>query len=281
MKVEAIPLGMDHLHACMTLSVQAGWNQTERDWRMIFDIGMGQGLFEGRRLVACAAIMPYGGVVGWVCMVLVAADRRRRGLATILMEWALDTTKAMGLVAGLDATPDGRKVYEKLGFVDIFALSRLQAPNVTVADTYDATSLRPMADTDIDAVAAIDMTAFGANRTRLVSALRERRPDCAFVAVRDGHIDGFVLGRDGRSATQIGPVVASSETTARALLSAALRNVDGAVFIDLADRHQAVRAWLEDCGFSLQRPFMRMLAQRSKPFGEPERIIAVAGPELA
>jgi len=53
------------------------------------------------------------------------------------------------------------------------------------------------------------------------------------------------------------------------------------VFIDVAERHATILAWLESLGFSTQRHFTRMLLGRDTPLDDSKRIFAVAGPELA
>src|SRR5260370_16942239 len=58
-------------------------------------------------------------------MVLVAPDYRRRGLATRLMQQAMCELAAAKLVPILDATPDGREVYRRLGFEDSWGFQRL------------------------------------------------------------------------------------------------------------------------------------------------------------
>lgn len=279
--VDARALAFADLAGCMALSSEAGWNQTEDDWKLILEHGRGHGLFDGSRLIASAAIMPYGERFGWICMVLVAIDERRKGHATRLMRCTLSTLQAMRLVPGLDATADGREVYARLGFSDVYRITRLRADwrASGLADKVGA-RVRPIGDAEFAAVAAYDAAAFGAGRERLLAALRSRRPDLALAA---GLVDieGFLLARDGRLATQLGPLVADDDGTARALLSRALQRVTGPLIIDLADRHAVTRAWLESLGFTAERSFTRMLLGRTRPFDVPDRIVAVAGPELA
>ena len=105
---------------------------------------------------------------------------------------------------------------------------------------------------------------FGADRSALLARLRGRLPAAELVAERDGRIAGLLLGRDGRSASQIGPLVAEDDDVAQALLARALAAIDGPVYIDLADAKTALRAWLAACGFAAQRPLTRMLLGRTQ-----------------
>ena len=137
-----------------------------------------------------------------------------------------------------------------------------------------------MTDADWPAVCALDARSFAADRSGLLAALRTRLPSAALVSETDGAIDGFLLGRDGRLASQLGPCVAGDEATAIALLAAALANVRASVFLDMPARHEGVRAWLAASGFTVQRPYTRMLLGRSEPFNDVTRLFAIAGPEL-
>ena len=92
---------------------------------------------------------------------------------------------------------------------------------------------------------------------------------------------GFVLGRDGREATQIGPLMADNPAVAIELVDAALARVSGRVYVDSLDRHRELNAHLAMRGFDIQRGFTRMLLGRSAAFDDPVRTFAIAGPELA
>jgi len=278
---DARTLSIADLPGCLALSAEAGWNQTEADWRTILSIGEGRGLFHKSRQIASAAIIPYGGRFGWICMVLVTRSEQRKGHATRLLHWAMERLGEMRLVPGLDATPAGREVYRQLGFADIYGVTRLNAPHGGVTGGEATHGIAPLSVADMAAVAAYDAPIFGADRSALLDSLRRRMPHLAFAAGERGACRGYVLAREGRNATQIGPLVAEDMQLARALLGAALSKIDGPVFIDLADRHGELRDWLEQIGFTVQRPFTRMLASRTDPLDDPSRIVALTGPEFA
>ena len=100
------------------------------------------------------------------------------------------------------------------------------------------------------------------------------------MAWRGDRLIGFVLGRNGHSATQLGPLAAEDEETAQSLLGLALAGVRGPIYIDLVDGKSALRRWLESRGFSPQRPFTRMVYGGAMTIGDVARTMAVAGPEL-
>lgn len=265
------------------LSTEIGWNQTEADWSYMLANGPGIGLTDGHgKLVASAIALPYG-LFGWVCMVLVAPDWRRLGLATDLMNGVIELLQADGIVPGLDATPAGREVYRRIGFVDVYGLARLVAEHAALGAAPPAgTEIRSLTEADMDAVAAFDAPIFAGDRAALLRHLQNREPARATGAWKDGELTGFVFARDGRTWTQIGPVVAEDSDTAMALVAAAANAGSGpdALLIDAMDYHAEYLDWLKVGGFEFQRPYIRMLHGSDQALDRKELVFSPAGPEL-
>jgi ribosomal protein S18 acetylase RimI-like enzyme len=267
------------------LVTEANWNQVAADWRIFIEHGR---LYVAHtaagRIVASTATLPYGSRFAWISMVLVAGAYRRRGLATALLRQAMEELAAARLVPVLDATPEGRAVYRRLGFEDSWGFHRLirreRQYASAVAAPHAACTIRPIRDADWPQVLAYDASAFGAERGAVLAGLRGRLPAAEFTAERDGTIVGFLLGRDGRLAKHVGPLIAEETAVACALLNRALAGLDGPVFIDFADAQAPVRAFLEARGFASVRPFTRMLYRTSSPFDDASRTFAVVGPEF-
>jgi GNAT superfamily N-acetyltransferase len=285
------PLGTADLDGLMALSRAAHWNQDEADWRYMLSAGHGWGcsLADGT-LVASTVVLPYG-AFAWVSMVLVLPAHRRRGHASRLLRVALDGLAATGTTALLDATPAGHAVYVQEGFVDTWGFARLRREAGARHEADPAAGdapppvLRPLGDTDWPAVAALDGLAFGADRCALLRSLAGRLPGVARVAEVDGAVAGFVLARPGREATQLGPLVATQPRVGLALADAALAAIDGPIHADVPDTQTALLAALHARGFSVQRPFTRMVhvggrAVAADAPGDASRVMLVAGPEL-
>jgi GNAT superfamily N-acetyltransferase len=279
------PLRPDELGDAQALVAEVGWNQTERDWRMFLDLGHVQAVrTDTGGVIATAATLPYGGF-GWISMVLVTAAWRRRGLASQLLRDAIDDLRGAGIVPVLDATPAGREVYRKLGFVDTWGFARLARPAVSAARDpepggHDDIDVQPITDAMWSAICAYDATTFGSDRGRLLAGLRGRMPPAALVALRGDRLVGFLLGREGRIATQLGPLIAEDAITARALLGRVLAAVTSPVFIDIADSKPETRAFIEAQGFAFTRPLTRMVYGRADAFDNGTRTFAVVGPEF-
>jgi len=268
----------------LALSRMVQWNQTAADWTYLTTAGHAFGLSTpAGMLVATALALPYAQDFGWISMVIVDPAYRGRGLATQLMQRCVATLTALERTPVLDATPAGRAVYEQLDFVaawDYHRLRRIVAGPPIDAPLPAGLTLRALVASDLAEVAAFDRTAFGSLREALLRALHERLPRAAWI-VRDGDaICGYCLGREGRTAQQIGPVIATDGTIAVALVAHALVQVDGPVILDVPDAHVVLCAALERAGFVSERKLSRMIYRRADAFGNTALTFAVAGPEL-
>jgi hypothetical protein len=199
-----------------------------------------------------------------------------------LLRHTLGGLSARGMAAVLDATPAGHAVYVQEGFADTWGLARYRREALAArAPTPPATRARALCEDDWPAIAKLDLPAFGANRLPLLRTLAQRWPGAARVLEVDGRLLGFVLGRDGREAHQVGPLVASSEATAQTLIADALQATSGPVYLDLLDsRRAALLPWLQAQGFALQRPFTRMVHGCTHAPGDASTVVLAAGPEL-
>jgi GNAT superfamily N-acetyltransferase len=276
---EIARLTLAELPDAEALVAEAGWNQVAADWRMFLDLGTAYAVREQGRVVATAAWLPYQRCA-WIGMVLVTAAQRRRGLATRLLHRCIADVTAAGLVPVLDATPAGAKVYAPLGFMAAWRFARFASERRVARLPRVSAKVEPITDAVWPALCAYDATVFGTDRSRVLARLRGRLPPADLVAWRGDRIVGMLLGRDGRTASQLGPLIAEDDDAATSLLARALSAIDGTVYVDIADAKPGVRAFLQAAGFALQRPFTRMLLGRDRSFDDTARTYAVTGPEF-
>ena len=261
-------LGHGDIPAAHALSDAVGWNQTAADWAVFFSRGRGIGFHgPGGQLIATAAILPYGEDFGWISMVIVQADWRRRGLARRLMGECIAMLRADGRAALLDATPAGAQVYAGLGFVPLCGLERWDGQGGGVAHR--------ALPADHDALIAADADAFGADRRFLLDDFLAR-PDSAAYA-RGG---SFLVIRAGHRALQIGPLIAAAREDTHDLLDATIASAQGRIMLDLMEPWSDLSRLLEARGFRRQRPFVRMALGRAALPGDPAALAIAAGPEF-
>ena len=274
-------LGPGHLAGCLALSQAANWNQNEADWRLMLGFGRGYGLSLGDGTLAATTItLPYGDRFAWVAMVLVLPEHRRKGYATRLLRRALADLKKEGRTPVLDATPAGREVYAQEGFRGDWGMKRFFLSTLKPGAAADTKGVRALESRDWLEIGELDLQAFGADRMRVLKDLASRLSQAALVCERAGRIAGFLLARDGREASQLGPLVARDAQAASALLAAGLAAVQPPLYLDLVDREVELGAWLEERGFTFQRPFTRMVRGAARAPGNASLVYCPAGPEL-
>lgn len=275
-----MPLAECDLEGAQALVAEAGWNQSAADWRIFLELGQAIAVKDAEgRLAATAATLPYPSGFGWISMVLVARAFRRRGIASRLLGRCIATLQASGMVPVLDATPAGREVYKPLGFRDGWAIRRWRRAG-TAPPAGLAGGVRALQAADWPALLRLDAAAFGCDRARLLQRLRERSADFACVAAQGARLRGFLLGREGRIATQLGPIVAEDEGTAAFLAAWACARLRTPLIVDALERHGGFARHLAASGFEIERPYTRMALGRDELFGDPRRMVAIAGPEL-
>ncbi len=250
-------------------------------------------------VIATAVLFPYPPSHAWISMVLVRSDWQRLGLATMLMDKCIDLAAQLKLTPLLDATPAGKQVYEKLGFGSCFTISRFVLdrrggidsasglePVTNASRVEDTLSISPIFLSEVNEVAHEDAVVFGTDRKPVISFLLQQFPDLAkkVIAGKD-EVVGYVLGREGRSARHIGPLVANSESVALALIDTIVKDVPETaegrvVLLDVPDVHASFQETLLSRGFNRKRRFTRMQYGDCQPFGNYDKIFAIGGPEI-
>lgn len=275
--LNAVTLAPRNIDDACTLVAEAGWNQTADDWAMMIEAGHGVGLEDDdERLVASALTLPYGTEFGWISMVLVAKNWRRKGIASSLLRDCIRNHLDAGRVPVLDATPAGEKVYERLGFTGQFTIRRWETARPG-AGHRDPEGVREISPDDLTRLIAYDRDVFQGDRASVLLDIGIRRGAHGWVLERE---QGYLLSREGRLARQLGPLCADSEVGAHALIAAALGHFSEPVFVDVPDRHTGITDVLAERGFTPQRPFRRMFKGDGRGFGDIDRTFALAGPEL-
>jgi ribosomal protein S18 acetylase RimI-like enzyme len=233
--------------AGLKLSRAAGWNQTERDWGLFLQLspkGCRVAVID-ERVVGTVATARYEDRFAWIGMVLVDPPERGQGIGARLTAEALEVLEDMPSIR-LDATPAGHAVYQKLGFVDEYRLSRMERLASSEGLSLRRNPARPMMKDDLPAVAIFDRQVFGADRRLTLEWMFDGAPEYAWIIEERGQILGYMLGRRGYNFESMGPVVAHDQRTARRMVSACLNRQAGKPFIIDASHHDADwRAWLD------------------------------------
>ena len=253
-------LRVEDVARVLELSCAAGWNQTAEDWRRMMELEPGGcfGLECDGRLVATTTVLCYGRTLAWVGMVLTDREYQRRGFARRLVEAALRLADERGVeCVKLDATDQGRPLYQSLGFVDEQPIERWQRAGAAAASVEFTAG---------EISARLDREAFGADRSAFLARLGEPLTASG----------GYVMTRPGIRARYLGPCVAADAAMARTLVAGALARFPGeSWFWDLLPRHPYAAEIARDLGFAPVRQLMRMV--RGKAIATNDALVYAIG----
>jgi hypothetical protein len=202
--------------------------------------------------------------------------RRGQGIGTKLLEKAIEYLNGCGIPSvKLDATPQGKLLYEKLGFVSEYEIERWQLQRVPATDATVEAS--PVTEEILDQ----DREIFGADRSALLRSIALEHPALLVRTPSRGKLTGYSFGRRGAPADHLGPWVAQDESSARGLLDEfLLRSCGEKVFVDAMKASPWAMKLLRERGFQFLRPLTRMYRGRNDFPGRPELQGAILGPEF-
>jgi GNAT superfamily N-acetyltransferase len=271
MTIEDIPEGM-------RLKDVAGWNQASVDWERFLSASP-QGCFAAEcenHVVGTSATIAYGDRVAWIGMVVVDPQYRGQGIGTALLERAILYLDSRNVPCmKLDATPQGKPLYEKFGFASEYDIERW-----ILKRQLNENAVRE-ASVEIEDALRLDREIFGADRSKLLRSLTEAAPDFTLVARQEARVVGYTFGRRGSRADHLGPWMARNEDVATKLLVEFLRRSQRElVFVDCLRRSPWAVPLVKARGFEFSRPLTRMFRGTNKYAGRPELLGAILGPEF-
>ncbi len=228
-------------------------------------------------LVACEEGRPVGtggltvmGKVAYVGLVAVDKEHQRKGIASALMRRVLDMAQERGCATVLlDASPEGRPLYEKLGFIaeDMAGVWKrpegMAAGAAAMVNDYHNWSLSSLAlemgrtgadgPGPVDEVVAFDRGCWGADRSRTLASFAADDPVHFFLA-RDpaGRLGGYCVHQSADGL--VGPFVCADHGAARILLGKILeKKGEAALMAYLPAANQDAIRLFSGQGFTLAR----------------------------
>jgi GNAT superfamily N-acetyltransferase len=266
-----IPLGM-------RLKQQAGWNQLEKDWQRFLSLER-DGCF-----VAELDDAPVGTVttcvfesVAWIAMMLVDESHRGRGIGKALMQHALDFLDRLGVTTSrLDATSLGQPLYQKLGFISEYHLSRHEG---ILPHGPEAAQVIRVGPEHLPDLLALDLAVTAADREKLLRHLYEDHAEEMRVVLEEDGVGGYITARPGARAWQIGPCIASPKFGPLLVADAVHRHGGQLAHIDIPHGNRPANQLAQSWGLTAQRDFVRMSRGPMIP-DLVDSIWASSGPEM-
>jgi ribosomal protein S18 acetylase RimI-like enzyme len=210
------------------------------------------------------------------------------GIGALLMRRAVDYLSNHGAkTVKLEAVPEIVGLYRKLGFIDEYDSLRLIGINRRSMQRQDK-STQPMEENEISQIAKLDKKYFGANRTKVISALFQESSNYCFVSRSKREINGYIMCRKTESGYKLGPWVSKPERpgVARELLDRCMSTIDQdeAAFLGVPAPNANAVQLLLDFGFeqcmSANKPVKNIRMRLGKKLRSDcvEGIFAIAGP---
>lgn len=239
-------LTTDDLVSCAGLSEDRGWPREEHKWGLLLTAGTGYGIDDpaGKGLVAACVLTSYGPGLAAIGMVLVAERFARQGIGRRLMKHVL--AEAGDTPLTLHATPNGRPLYEELGFVTTGRAEMVRG-RFTATDPVVTVPTRPATAEDMAALVRLDAEVFGVDRTHLITRL-PAFADQLRVAEQDGALIGYAAAWPNMATHVVGPLIAKDTETAKALITSLAANTDRPLRTDIEVRHEDLLAWAKSQG---------------------------------
>jgi len=271
---------MADIPAGMRLKELAGWNQTAEDWQRFLQSNP-EGCFVAEldgAVCGTATTIIYENRLAWISMVLVDPKSRGQGIGTRLLERAIEQLDARHIpTMKLDATPQGKPIYEKLGFVPEFEIERWALQRQAGVRLPES----PPTQADLRQIADLDKVIFGADRRALLASVHQSAPEFTLWVQRGRGVDAYALGRHGTRADHLGPWMAGDQFGAQEILAMFLRrSTRDTLFVDCVSSNPFAGALLRAHHFQVSRPLTRMVRGPNTNPGRPGLLCAILGPEF-
>lgn len=246
---------LDDLPAVSALRESVGWGVS--DWALRAVIGQAN----ARCLVAVDGTGALSGVgsgivygrLGFIGNMIVAEAHRRRGLGSAILGAVAGYLERAGCTRlELNATSDGRPLYERHGFTSLGRSATARIPRSAALGPDGAVTVRDASSADLDAVATYDLPRFGGDRRSLLRLMMGLPSVTTLLAEGEGGIAGYACVRTDEA--RIGPMLADAPPVAAALLRDAFALVPSApdFRLNLPPNNGPGAAWLEGLGVEIE-----------------------------
>lgn len=269
------PMTDADLPAAQSLTADLRWPHRLADWAQAFRHAEGVVAERDGELVGTALRWRWGPDHATVGLVVVAPACQGRRIGHRLMTAVLDGLDHRTVL--LNATAEGRGLYERLGFERTGELRQHQGtaqPSPPIA-LEPGWRLRPASQNDLPALQQLDAQARGMSRPALIEDLLAEA-DTTVVLDHDDRAVGFaILRRFGRGHI-VGPVVAPDAEGAKALI-AHLSGLNAGRFTRIdVDFDSGLAEWLESIGLPRVDAPTTMVRGQPLQGAEGTRLFAIA-----
>jgi GNAT superfamily N-acetyltransferase len=279
-------LDVGDLKQCVALSLDRGWSPERSKWALLLGASEAFGIDapDGRGLAGAVVLTRWEPDLASIGMMLVADRYGRRGLGRALMEHVI--AEAGQATVTLFATDMGRPLYEQLGFQPVrrsvsFVGQFRAAPGDARAQTGSAARVRQATEADLPAILAVDLAAFGADRSRILTVFPGFAERLAVLETADGIAGYAAAWRNLPASAIIGPLVAPDPPAARRLIADLGARLHGDIRLDLDPDRPELPAWAHAHGLEPAARTTVMTLGDLPDRGTPDRLYTPISVALA
>ena len=264
------------------MNVTEDWNDRINDIRRMFNYE------PDGSLVAEVDGVPVGhvftvnyGRLGWIGLLIVKLEYRKKGVGTLLMKKAVDYLLHCGVeTIKLEAVPEISDLYRRLGFIDEFdSLRFISTSRKTVSRRIDSTKgieRGKMAD-----IARFDAEYFGTDRTRVLLSLYQENPKLCFACYEGSDVVGYVMCRRATRGYNLGPFVCNPKNlgVARELLARSIEKIgpNTAIYSGIPATNEKAVMIFQEFGFKPYSKSIRMHLGKHPTIENVSGIFAIGG----
>ena len=221
------------------------------------------------------------GKLGWLGLLIVEAEYRRKGIATQLMNKAIDYLSQHGAqTIKLEAATHVSELYRKLGFIDEYGSLRL-SKTVKKPAPQKKDGSTAITKENINKIATFDKKYFGADRTKVLTSLFTENPQLCLASYDKATIEGYLMCRKAENGYNLGPFVCNPENTqtAKNLLQAGMNSLGNTtLYVGVPETNKNAVDLLTGHGFTQYSRSIRMRLGPELTNEKIRGIFAIGGP---
>jgi ribosomal protein S18 acetylase RimI-like enzyme len=246
---------LDDLPAVAALRVSVGWAVAEWALRAVIEQPHARCLVavEGDGALAGVGSGIVYGRLGFIGNMIVAAAHRRRGVGSAILDAVAEYLEGAGCTRlELNATSDGRPLYERHGFRSLGRSATARIPRDAHLAPDPTIAVRGATSADMRAITGYDLPRFGGDRRILLEILVEAPGTTTLLATVGGVMAGYACVRTSEG--RVGPMLAETPSVAATLLREAFALVPDApeYRLNLPPNNRPGAAWLEELGVDVE-----------------------------
>ena len=224
-------------------------------------------------LVACGMAVTFDHYLARLCCIITNPNFQGHGFASKITQVLFERLQSDGFTCiELDASVQGKPVYEKLGFQEIWNVNCYGINNQKTVIS-EQVNTRAFDTRHVEEVIALDSKAYGIDRSRFILSLVEQNPKGLFVDLSGDKVEGFAYVSIRNGFMDIGPWIHQNPEGARRLFDRVLAaHPNQKVGVYALEPNVKVEEILRSYDFSKEMTLTRMF--------RGERRVAVEDPSI-